>query len=95
MDTAAEVLNRIEQQFGFKFIRTDRNKKSFDIFRGISEIFRRVKQSTKKTLINKISTRFLGSKFKSDNIIKPKAMKFIVRKYCLIISNNGHILLQL
>ena len=42
-----------------------------------------------------MSTRLLGIEFKSDNIIKSKAMKFIVKKYCLIKSNNGHILCQL
>ena len=52
-----------------------------DIFTTINEIFRHIKQSTKLTLINKISTRLLGLGFKSDNIIiKSKAMKFIVKK---------------
>ena len=35
-----------------------------------------------------------GLEFKSDDIIKPKAMKFIVKKYCLTISNNGNVLCQ-
>ena len=48
--------------------------------------------TTKDTLINKISTRLLGSQFKLDNIIKPKAMKFIATKYCLVVSSNGKIL---
>ena len=38
----------IEQEFGCKFIRIDRDKKDFDIFRTISEIFRHIKQATKK-----------------------------------------------
>ena len=42
-------------------------------------MFTHIKQSTKKTLINNISTRLLGLEFKSDNIIKSKAMKFIVK----------------
>ena len=75
-----------EQELGFKLIRIDLDKEDFDIFRAISEIFRHNKQSTKKTLRNKLSTRL---EFKSDNITKSKAIKFIVkRKYCLIISNN-------
>ena len=49
-------------------------------------MFRHIKQSTKKTLINKTSTRLLGLEFKSDNIIKSKAIKLIIKKYCLIIS---------
>ena len=31
--------------------------------------------------------RLLGLEFESHNIIKSKAMKLIVKKYCLIISN--------
>ena len=46
----------------------------------INEIFRHIKQSTKKTLINKLSTILLGLEFKSDNITKLKAIKFIVKK---------------
>ena len=38
--------------------------------------------------------RLSGLKFKSNNIIKSKAMKFIVKKYGLT-SNNGNILHQL
>ena len=45
----------------------------------------------KKQLISKISTRLLRlHQFKSDNIIKSKAVK----KYFLIISNNGNLLCQ-
>ena len=41
--------------------------------------------------MNKISTRLLGLEFKSDNIIKPKAIKFIVKRYYLIVSNNENL----
>ena len=41
----------IEQELGCKFIRIDPDKEDFDIFRAINEIFRHIKQSTKK--INK------------------------------------------
>ena len=77
----------IEKELGCRFIRIDPGKEDFDIFRAISEIFRHIKQSTKKTVINKMSTRLLGLEFKSDNIIKSRAMKFTAQKYCLIISN--------
>ena len=43
----------IEQEIGCKFIRIDLDKEDFDIFRAINEIFRHIKQSTKKTLISK------------------------------------------
>ena len=44
----------IEQELGCKFIRIDPDKEDFDISVTINEIFRHIKQSTKKTLINKI-----------------------------------------
>ena len=49
----------IEQELGCKFIRIDPDKEDFHILRTNNEIFRHIKQSTKKTLINKISMRFL------------------------------------
>ena len=70
----------IEQELDCKFIRIDPDKEDFDIFRTINEIFRHIKQLTKKTLIKKISTRLLGLEFKSDNTVKPKAMKFVAKK---------------
>ena len=50
----------VEQELGCKFIRIDRDKEGFNIFRTINEIFRHFKRSTKKTLTNKITTRLLG-----------------------------------
>ena len=38
----------IEQKLGCKFIRTDPDKKDFDIFKTFNEIFRHIKRSTKK-----------------------------------------------
>ena len=43
----------------------------------------------------KVSTRLLGLEFKPNNIIKSKPLKFTVKQYCLIISNNGNLLCQL
>ena len=74
-------------------------KKTFlkeeDISKTVNEIFRYIKQSTKKTLVNKILTKLLQLEFKSDNKTKLKAIKFVVKKYCPIISNNGNVFLQL
>ena len=85
----------IEQELICKFTRVDSDKEGFDIFKTANKIFRHIKQSTKKTLINEISRRLLELEFKSDNIIKPKSIKFIVKKYFLIISNNENLLFQL
>ena len=54
----------IGQERGCKFFRIDPGEKHFDIFTAIIEIFRHIKQSTKKTLITTISTRLLGLEFK-------------------------------
>ena len=51
----------MEQELSCKFNRIDlENKEDCDIFKTINEISRHIKQLTIKTLINKISTRFLG-----------------------------------
>ena len=47
----------------------------------ISEIFSHMKQLTKKALIKNISMRLLGLEFKSDTVIKSKAMRYIVKNY--------------
>ena len=51
----------LKQELGSKFIGIDPDKEDFDVFRTINEIFWHIKQSTKKTLINVISIRMLGS----------------------------------
>ena len=79
-----------------KFIRIDPDNEELDIFRAIKEIFRHIKQLTKKTLMNKISARLLGlEELKSENVIKSKAIKSVVKKHCWIISNNRNLLCQL
>ena len=70
----------IEQEVGCKFIRIDPDKEEFDIFRAINEMIRYIKRSTKKTLINKMSTSLLGLKLESDSVMKSKAIKFIDKK---------------
>ena len=79
IDYEIRTQKAIEQEFGCRFIRIDPEKKNFDIFTAISEIFTHIKQSTKKPLISKISNRLLGLEFKSDNIIKSKAINFFVK----------------
>ena len=93
MDTATKILTikqkrqkAMEQELSCNFITIDPDKIDITIFRAIIEIFRHIKQSTKKPLINKISTKLLRLKIKSVNIMKSKAMKFIMKKYYLTIS---------
>ena len=74
-----KIQKAIQEEIGCKFIRIDPDKEEFDNFRPNNEIFRNINQSTKKSLINKISMRLLGLEFKSDNMIKSKAMKFFIK----------------
>ena len=62
----------INQELGCKFITNDPDKEEFDIFKTVNQIFRYVKQSAKKTLINKISSILLRLEFISDDITKSK-----------------------
>ena len=52
IENEIKIQKAIEQELGCMFIRIDPDKEDFDIFRTINEIFRHIKQSTKKTLIN-------------------------------------------
>ena len=69
MDNATRA---IEQELGYSKINPD--EEEFDVFKTINEILLR-----KPIKIN-ISTRLLGFDFKSDNNLKSKAMKFIVKE---------------
>ena len=68
-----------KQKLGCEFIRIDP-----DIFKAINQIFRHFKQSsnqsTKKILIDRISTILLKLELKSHNTIKLKVMKYILLK---------------
>ena len=69
-------------------IRIDPDKEDFDICKAINGIFRHIKQpsnqltklSTRKGMVNKISIRLLELEFKSENMLKSKAIKHIVKK---------------
>ena len=69
MDNATRA---IEQELGCSKINPD--EEEFDVFKTINEILLR-----KPIKIN-ISTRLFGFDFKSDNNLKSKAMKFIVKE---------------
>ena len=68
IDYGIKRQNWIEQELRCKFFTIDLGKEDFDIFGAINEIFRHIKQSTKKTLINQISTKLLGLEFKLSTI---------------------------
>ena len=65
---------------GWQFSRTDPEKEGFDIFEATDEISRFTKQSTKNTFIDKTWMKSLKLEYKSDNIIKWKAIEYIIKK---------------
>ena len=62
------------------FIRIDPDEKNFNIFKEINKIHKHIKKSNKKSLINYLSERLLELEFKSNDAIKSKCLKWIVRK---------------
>ena len=57
------------KKLGCKFIRINPDEQKFNKFNAINEIHRHVKQSSKKSVIEKISKRLLELEFKSKHSI--------------------------
>ena len=74
----------IEKELGCEFIRIDPDEEDFNIFKDINEIHRHIKKSTKKStkksLIDELSNKLLRLEFKSNNSIKTKCLKYVVKK---------------
>ena len=69
IDYEIQRLKATEQELGCVFIRINHDEESFNIFKPINEVHRHIKESTKKSLIDKISKRLLELKLKSDHSI--------------------------
>ena len=65
----------LERELNCVFIRINPDEKDFNIFKPISEIYRHIKKSSKKSLIDKISKRLLELEFKSNHTIITKEFK--------------------
>ena len=78
----------IENKLGCKFIRINPAKENFNIFVEISKIQNHITklpkkltgESTKKSLIDELSNKLLRLEFKSNNSIKTKCLKYVVKK---------------
>ena len=70
----------IEQEFSCKIIRTNSDKEYFNISRLINQVRIHTEQLTKISLIDDLSKRLLGLKFKSNHSINSKSLKWIVKK---------------
>ena len=55
----------------------------------MNEIYKHIKKSTKKSLIDKISKRLLELEFKSNHSIITKASKRVVKKKVAIVIKHG------
>ena len=69
----------IERELDCVFIRINPDEKDFKILKAINEIYRHIKKSSKKSLIDKISKRLLELEFKSNHSIKSKCLKWVVK----------------
>ena len=54
-DIGSEIKRQkaLEKELGCKFIRINPDKENFNVFKAINEIFRHIKESNKKSTINK------------------------------------------
>ena len=79
IDYEIEKQRAIEETLGCEFIRIYPDEKDFDIFNATNKVHRRIKKSTNKSLIDKISKRLLQLEFKSNHSRKSKCLKRIVK----------------
>ena len=70
----------LEKELGCKFIRINPAKENFEVYNEIGKIQVFVSESNEESLLKRISDRLLELEFKSDNIIKTKCLKWIVKK---------------
>ena len=79
----------LEKEISCKFIRSNSNKENFNIFKAQNEIFKHIeestKESTKKSLVDELSNKLLRLEFKSDNSVKIKCLKYVVKKILSIL----------
>ena len=68
----------LEKELNCVFIRINPDEKDFNILKAINEIYRHIKKSSKKSIIDKISKRLL--EFKSNHSIITKELKRVVQK---------------
>ena len=69
----------LERELNCVIIRINPDEKDFNIFKEINKINRHIKKSTKKSLIDDLSKRFLEFEFKLHNAIKSKCLKRIAK----------------
>ena len=88
IDYEVERQKSIEKEIGCELNRINPAKENFNIFVEICKIQNYITKSTKKlteesmkkSLIDDLSKRLLGLEFRSNNSIKTKCLKYVVKK---------------
>ena len=88
IDYETERQKTIKKELGCKFIRIDLSKESFDVYSEFGKIQSFItkstktltEESTKESLIDNLSKTLSEIKFKKENSIKSKVLKYIVKK---------------
>ena len=78
INNETERQKTLEKELNCVFIRINPDEKDFNILKAINEIYRHIKKSSKKSIIDKISKRLL--EFKSNHSIITKELKRVVQK---------------
>ena len=83
LDHEIQRQKALQKELGCEFIRNNPDEKHFNVFKAINEIYRYIKKlikkSTKKSLIDELSNKLLRLEFKSNNSIKTKCLKYVVK----------------
>ena len=83
IDYEIERKKALEKELGCEFIRINPTKENFNIFVEIGKIqnyiVKSTKKSTKESLMDELSNKLLILEFKSNNSIKTKCLKYVVK----------------
>ena len=80
LNNEIERQKALEKELDCVFIRINSDEENFNIFREINKIHRNIIKSTKKSLIDDLSKRFVELEFTSNHSLKTKFLKWIVKK---------------
>ena len=74
------IKKALDKELDCVFIRINTDEENFNILKEINKIHRKIKKTTKKSLINDLSKRLLELEFQSNHSIKSKCLKWIVKR---------------
>ena len=74
------IKKALDKELDCVFISINTDEENFNILKEINKIHRKIKKTTKKSLINDLSKRLLELEFQSNHSIKSKCLKWIVKR---------------